>query len=609
MNSPRCRISIADLSAAGIRLQPSEAAAVACEVIQRAQQGHLPGIPLASTIRFVGTGSIDIDGPVAPGRSVERAARLLDAMLPNFDAPPELRAPGGLRIVVARALRTLDLPPYRSLDEFAHAIARFAVTDLAGAVRTLCASWTSAMDAGAATAARDDGVTISDIRRARRATGLTLTEVADRSRIPVSLLRELEWGYFPNWPADRYGRTQLVRYARAAGLDENVVLEAVWPVLQEQQLPGTSTRVIDAEVIGDEPPADTRVRTHSPTRRAGLHGNGRRPRDVLVACTVAALVTAGFFPAMWNAGERLAPAVQSDRRPARTSAPAAAAVLESEPPPPASLSKPRVTAQPAAHVVTPQDPAGFSPGFASAGSAMFYHSAVVGDSSVMRAETDAAGAVLRITRVVNDGSRNYHARPSPDGRMIAFDSDREGERAVYIVGADGRGVRRVTGRGFAAVPSWSPDGRRLAFVRAEPSHPRVWNLWTVDLASGETARLTSHRAGQPWGAAWFPDGDRIAYGHEHRLIVRSLDGRLQQIYPSPKRGRLLRTPVVSPDGRYVIFQVQRDGGWLLDLADASMRRILADPTAEEFTWSPDGTRVAYHSRRSGSWSVWGMSPR
>src|SRR4029079_1923688 len=75
-------------------------------------------------------------------------------------------------------------------------------------------------------------LTISDIRRARRATGMTLREVADRSRIPPALLRELEWGYLWNWPGGLYGRTHLVRYARAANLDERLVVAVAWPMLQ-----------------------------------------------------------------------------------------------------------------------------------------------------------------------------------------------------------------------------------------------------------------------------------------------------------------------------------------------------------------------------------------
>lgn len=240
---------------------------------------------------------------------------------------------------------------------------------------------------------------------------------------------------------------------------------------------------------------------------------------------------------------------------------------------------------------------------------MFYHAEAEGGSALMRADTDSGGAVLKITSVVDGRANNFHARPSPDGTRIAFDSDRDGERGVYIADSTGHNVRKVSGEGFAAVPSWSPDGQRLALVRAEPGKPQVWNLWTVDLESGHMERLTSHSYGQPWGGSWFPDGRRIAYSHENDLIVLDLESNTRRVYHSPKPGHLLRTPAVSPDGRRVIFQVHRDGAWLLDLKDESMRKVLSDPSAEEYTWSPDGRRVAYHSRRSGEWGVWLMAAR
>jgi Tol biopolymer transport system component len=255
----------------------------------------------------------------------------------------------------------------------------------------------------------------------------------------------------------------------------------------------------------------------------------------------------------------------------------------------------------------PQDErADYSPAFASTGSATFQNVDADADGRLVRAGTQADGAVLRITRIVNDDARNYHVRPSPDGTRIAFDSDRDGVRGVYLADSDGTNVRRVSGAGFAAVPSWSPDGRMLAYVRADADRAHVWNLWTLDLASGAERQLTSHRSGQPWGASWFPEGRRLAFGHDDRLVVLELESGRSRTYPAPRAGRLVRTPAVSPDGRRIVFQVERDGAWLLDLADGSTRRVLADPTAEEYTWSPDGRRVAYYSRQSGHWGVWLM---
>ena len=248
-----------------------------------------------------------------------------------------------------------------------------------------------------------------------------------------------------------------------------------------------------------------------------------------------------------------------------------------------------------------------SPTFATAGSAIFYHAESGDHSALMRADTDNRGSVLRITSIVDDRSHNFHARPSPDGRHIAFDSDRDGERGVYVADADGHNVRRITGEGFAAIPSWSPDGGTLAFVRAERDRPQVWNLWIMNLSTGRERRLTSYRYGQPWGGSWFPDGRRIAYSHEDRLVVLNLISGATRIYTSPRKGTLVRTPAVSPDGTRAVFQVYRTGTWLLDFKSGAMKKVLSDPSAEEYAWAPDGRRVAYHSRSAGKWGVWIMS--
>jgi TolB protein len=206
--------------------------------------------------------------------------------------------------------------------------------------------------------------------------------------------------------------------------------------------------------------------------------------------------------------------------------------------------------------------------------------------------------------ILDDGARNFHVQPSPDGRSIAFDSDRDGDRGVYVADHDGTNVRRISGAGYAAVPTWAPDGRRLTYVRAEPDDPKVWNLWLQPLDGGSAAtRLTHYRYGQPWSASWFPDNRRICYTHEDRIVILDVETGQSRQFESPVRGRLVRTPAVSPDGSKVIFQLFRQGAWILDLADGSMLCVLTDPTAEEFAWAPDGRRVAFHSRRNGQWGI------
>jgi Tol biopolymer transport system component len=148
---------------------------------------------------------------------------------------------------------------------------------------------------------------------------------------------------------------------------------------------------------------------------------------------------------------------------------------------------------------------------------------------------------------------------------------------------------------------------QLAFVRADSIKPKVWNLWVVSLASGDARQLTDFTYGQTWGASWFPDGRSVCFSHEDRLVVLSLDDGRMRSYPTPIRGRLVRTPAVAPDGTRAVFQVWREGAWMLDFKTGAMRKILDDRTAEEFAWARDGRLIAYHSRSSGRWDIHTMA--
>ena len=245
----------------------------------------------------------------------------------------------------------------------------------------------------------------------------------------------------------------------------------------------------------------------------------------------------------------------------------------------------------------------FSPSFA-ANNTLLFHAGRNSSGQLFATTLDPDGKATATKPLITDPARNYHPRLSPDGRRVAFDSDRDGERAVYVAELNGGQATRVSGQGYAVAPSWSPDGKLLAFIKAEPDRPRVWNLWLLDQETGESRRHTSFPIGQVWSASWFPDGRKLAYSHEDRLIVSDLNSGAQEVYLSPVKGRLIRTPAVSPDATTVVFQVYRDGVWMLDLKTGAMSRVLDDATAEEFAWDPEGRRIAYHSRRGGEWRIW-----
>jgi hypothetical protein len=612
-------VPLSELSA---HLKPVEAVTIVRELALRVTRGTIPGIPSLQVVRLCPSGTITVEGPVAAdGHEVTRAAHLLDTLLPSFDDYTGAQVPGVLRSIVARAWETLDLPAYRSLEEFAETLSRFAASDSERCIRELVANGrqrstpTGAHD-GVPTAARssdrsvDQMITISDIRRARRSTGLTLADISERIGLPALLLCELEWGYLQNWPASPAVRRHLVNYARAAGLDDQLVVRTVWPLFEESLhargcVLGSRTLMAPPVVMGavDGPAAVATVVDCDEPRVAMIHPalaarHSRRRSGIVAAIVIPALFAISLAPAVWE------PLAQRDDAPAaRPPQPQPNVSIESS----ADLPIHAVDrgGRGPAHGSVSDGPAHY-PAFASDGGAVFSNAESNGE--VAHDGASSLRSILRVTSVVDPNARNFHARPSPDGTRIAFDSDRDGERGVYVANLDGRNVRRVSGGGFAAIPSWSPDGGTLAFVRAEPERPDVWNLWTVDVTSGHTRRLTSHRTGQAWGGSWFPGGGRIAYGHEDRLVVMDLTTGAEREYRSPIKGTRVRASAVAPDGRRIVFQVYHKGTWLLDLRKETVRKVMADPSAEDYTWAPDGRRVAYHSRGEGKWGVWVMGP-
>jgi hypothetical protein len=96
---------------------------------------------------------------------------------------------------------------------------------------------------------------------------------------------------------------------------------------------------------------------------------------------------------------------------------------------------------------------------------------------------------------------------SPDGRNIAFQSDRSGAANIWICSSDGSDPVQLTNLPFASLPRWSPDGRRLVFY-SEDDVSRAVHV--VDVGGGRPRRLT-HGPSDDYAATWSRDGEWIYF--------------------------------------------------------------------------------------------------
>ena len=163
---------------------------------------------------------------------------------------------------------------------------------------------------------------------------------------------------------------------------------------------------------------------------------------------------------------------------------------------------------------------------------------------------------------------------SPDGKLIAFNQG-GGKGGIFIVGATGESVRRLTD--FGANPAWSPKGDRIVFCTEEVgsvyARNNVSDLWTVDVAGGAPVKLNIDK-GDAIQPALSPSGARIAFWQningQRDIATVAADGGARVLVTSDVATDW--APVWSPDGKFLYFATDRGGSmgiWRIGINESS----------------------------------------
>ena len=212
----------------------------------------------------------------------------------------------------------------------------------------------------------------------------------------------------------------------------------------------------------------------------------------------------------------------------------------------------------------------------------------------------------------NDDPRPLGIEWSPDGRKLAFHATAKKNTDIYIIGADGKNLKRITDReGEDSWPDWHPGGRRLAITSDRDGNLEIY---VISEGGDAIANLTNDPAPDRM-PSWSPDGRRLAFASKRGrtlgdIYVMNSDGGNQVNFTNHKGEDI--QPEFSHDGDRIGWITRRDGTgnvWVMDAEPGeagakNVYEIFSQEEKQDLTWNPDGKEVATIMFAGGSaWIV------
>jgi len=225
-----------------------------------------------------------------------------------------------------------------------------------------------------------------------------------------------------------------------------------------------------------------------------------------------------------------------------------------------------------------------SPSWSGAGDAVVYVSFFAERGPALYLADVASG---RKTPLVTDGTLNASPSFSPDGRQVAFARAIGANIEIFLCQRDGSNVRRLTNSGgIDTNPAWSPSGREIAFTSSRSGSPQIY----VMDAEGSNLRRVTFEGEYNDGATWSPDGTRLAYAtrsERNRFDIAMVDLVTLAARRLTTGGGSNEAPSFSPDGRRLAFTSTRSGGTQIFVMNSADGGGVEQLTSSGSNWAPD----------------------